>query len=479
MSKTAAEWRLLYRRRLAFADGAVVVWATVGAYLIRFQLDVVGSQPGETVTYAFLTLILSLAWWVTLGALGSREPTILGAGIEEYKRVTTASFGLFGAVAILSYAFQFDTARGYVGLALPAGLFGLLFSRWTVRQILRSERRRGLSNSRVVVVGGPFAADHLIRSLNRQPDAGYEPVAACLVGPPDSALLTDLKTPVVGHVADPQSIVRAVKEYEADTVAISSGAQLRPGELRRLGWQLSALNVGMILAPALTDVAGPRIHTQPVSGLPLIHVSTPRLSGGKWVTKRIFDIFVSSLLLILLSPLFLVTAVLVKMSSPGPVFYRQERVGVRGSKFQMIKFRSMRPDADSQLMALLKEQGSDGSPLSKIQNDPRITPIGRIIRKFSIDELPQLLNVLGGSMSLVGPRPQRDHEVALYDEKAHRRLYVPPGMSGLWQVSGRSNLTWEESIQLDLYYVENWSLTQDIVILIKTFRAVLASDGAI
>lgn len=479
MATTTVEWRARYKRTLAVTDALVVSWATIGAYLIRFQLDVTESVPGETTTYAAVTIVLALAWWALLGIFGTREPKILGAGSEEYKRILNSSFGLFGAIAILSYAFQFSTARGYVGLALPAGTLGLLFSRWAVRQVLRSERRGGKSTSRVVVVGGAHAADHLIRSLQRQPDAGYAPVAACLMDSPGAALLPDLVTPVTPYRADPQGIIRAVEEYSADTVAISSGAQLRPGELRRLGWQLSAKQVSLVLAPALTDIAGPRIHTQPVAGLPLIHVSTPKLSGGKWATKRIFDVSVSTILLVLLSPVFLITAIAVKLTSPGAVFYTQERIGIRGKKFRMIKFRSMRSDADAELIALLKEQGSGDTPLFKVQDDPRITSIGRILRKFSVDELPQLLNVLGGSMSLVGPRPQREHEVALYDDKAHRRLYVPPGMSGLWQVSGRSNLTWEESIQLDLYYVENWSLTQDIVILLKTFRAVFQSEGAV
>jgi lipopolysaccharide/colanic/teichoic acid biosynthesis glycosyltransferase len=172
-------------------------------------------------------------------------------------------------------------------------------------------------------------------------------------------------------------------------------------------------------------------------------------------------------------------ALLVKLTDGGPIFYKQERVGLRGTTFKMLKFRSMQVNADIELNKLLSAQGTAGTPLFKIENDPRITPLGRVLRKYSLDELPQLLNVLGGSMSLVGPRPQREGEVALYDDAAHRRLYVSPGMSGLWQVSGRSNLSWDESIRLDLYYVENWSLMGDIVILFKTFKAVFASTGAV
>jgi exopolysaccharide biosynthesis polyprenyl glycosylphosphotransferase len=254
---------------------------------------------------------------------------------------------------------------------------------------------------------------------------------------------------------------------------------MHPKDLRRLGWELAARDIGMILAPALTDVAGPRIHTQPVAGLPLIHVSTPKLMGGKKVAKRSFDLIAAGVLTAILSPVFLLLALMVKLTDGGPIFYRQERIGLRGTTFKMLKFRSMRVDADAQLHELLAAQGAGDTPLFKVENDPRITPLGRILRKYSLDELPQLLNVLGGSMSLVGPRPQREGEVALYDDAAHRRLYVSPGMSGLWQVSGRSNLTWEESIRLDLYYVENWSLMVDVIILFKTFKAVFASTGAV
>lgn len=197
------------------------------------------------------------------------------------------------------------------------------------------------------------------------------------------------------------------------------------------------------------------------------------------MAKRTFDITVAGILLVLLSPIFLVLALLVRVTSPGPVFYRQERIGLRGTTFNMLKFRSMKINADAELQSLLDAQGSSAKPLFKVSNDPRITPVGRVLRKYSLDELPQLLNVIGGTMSLVGPRPQRAGEVALYDDAAHRRLYVSPGMSGLWQVSGRSNLTWEESIRLDLYYVENWSLMTDVVILFKTFKAVFAGTGAV
>lgn len=474
------DWRTRYSRRLRFVDGFVVLWGVAGAFGVRFGFSDISNGDVRDVDYLLLSGALAIGWWLMLGFWGSRESMVLGSGSEEYKRVVAASVWLFGAVAVVSYALRIDTARGFVGLAFPAGVLGLLAARWILRQHLALERRAGSSISRVLIIGGPHSAAHLIRSLQSAPAAGYLPVAAHLPGAkPVKDLPAGLSVPITGYEPDFDTILSVIEANDVDAVAVSAGVNLHPQDLRRLGWELAARNIGMILAPALTDVAGPRIHTQPVAGLPLIHVSTPKLTGGKKVAKRAFDISVAGVLLILLSPMFLMLALLVKLTDRGPVFYRQERIGLRGTTFHMLKFRSMKVDADAQLSALLAAQGSNNTPLFKVENDPRITRLGRVLRKYSLDELPQLLNVLGGSMSLVGPRPQREGEVALYDDSAHRRLYVSPGMSGLWQVSGRSNLSWEESIRLDLYYVENWSLMGDVVILFKTFRAVFASTGAV
>lgn len=478
-SRSQAAWRSRYTSRLRFIDAGVIIWAVAGAYGIRFGLPDIDSRTVRDVEYLLLSVFLVVAWWTMLGFWGSREARVLGSGAEEYKRVLAASAWLFGFVAVVSYAVKIDTARGFVGLAFPAGALGLLVARWIVRQHLVLERRHGNSGSRVLIIGGPHSAAHLARSLASAPAAGYRPVAVHLPGANTRIETSIFGVPVTGNSSEYDVILESILQADIDSVAISAGVNMHPRDLRRLGWELAARDIGMIMAPALTDVAGPRIHTQPVAGLPLIHVSTPKLTGGKKVAKRAFDLAISALLVLALSPAFLVIAVLVRITDPGPIFYRQERVGLRGTTFQMLKFRSMKANADQQLQALLRAQGTDDTPLFKIENDPRITPLGRVLRKYSLDELPQLFNVLNGSMSLVGPRPQREGEVALYDDAAHRRLYVSPGMSGLWQVSGRSNLSWEESIRLDLYYVENWSLMGDVVILFKTFKAVFASTGAV
>lgn len=472
-------WRIRYSRRLLIVDAAVIVWAVAGAQVVRFGFDAreVAVGPG-TASYLTVSVILVLAWWLMLAAWGTRDSRILGSGPEEYKRVSAASLWLFGLIAIFSYVFGVETARGYVGLALPAGILGLLLARWLVRQHLSIERASGKSFSRVLIIGGMESVEHLIRSLRSQPAAGYLPVAAYILDLPAGADPPGgLRVPVVGQEANLSSILQAIGTASADTVAISSEVPLSPQLIRHLGWELAAQGTGLILAPALTDVAGPRIHTQPVAGLPLIHVSTPRLDGGSRVVKRLFDIAASCALIVISLPLLLAVALAVRLESAGPILFKQTRIGLEGKEFSMRKFRSMVVDAEQRAAEIRALNESDGV-LFKIEHDPRITKVGRHLRKLSLDELPQLFNVLAGSMSLVGPRPPLPREVDAYEQDVHRRLLVKPGITGLWQVSGRSLLSWQDTVRLDLYYVENWSLIADIVILLRTFRAVVLGRGA-
>lgn len=446
--------------------------------MIRFGFDPDFLVTAQEPNYFWLSVSLGAVWWLMLGAWNSRQSRILGAGPDEYKRVAAASLWLFGLIAIVSYVLRIETARGYVGIALPVGLLGLLLARWLLRQHLSVARQRGNSMSKLLLIGGPSAIAHLHKSLRRAKHAGYLPVAAYAPGAvncphtePESGL------PILGHATDAASVVAAIEACGADAVAVSAGVQLHPQAIRHLGWELAARNIGLIMAPALTDIAGPRIHTQQVAGLPLIHVTTPTLEGGQRVAKRLFDITVAALLILISSPLMLIIAMLVKIDSRGPVIFRQDRIGIEGRPFQMLKFRSMVVDAET-LLSQLQEQNEGEGLLFKIKNDPRITRVGQVLRKYSLDELPQLFNILSGSMSLVGPRPPLPNEVEAYEHDVRRRLLVKPGLTGLWQVSGRSNLSWQDSVRLDLYYVENWSLAGDLVIILRTVRAVFRGTGA-
>ncbi|BCW11834.1 polyprenyl glycosylphosphotransferase [Arthrobacter sp. NtRootA4] len=456
----------------------MIIWAVSGAYVIRFGLEPDLFVSLQEPNYLWLSIALAVAWWLMLGAWNSRQSRILGAGPDEYKRVAAASLWLFGLVAIFSYVLRIETARGYVGIALPVGLAGLLLARWLLRQHLNVARQKGKSMSRLLLLGGPSAISHLAASLHSAKHAGYLPVAAYTPGALDSPRVEpESGLPILGCAPDTISVLAAIDECGADAVAVSAGVQLHPQTIRHLGWELAARNVGLIMAPALTDIAGPRIHTQQVAGLPLIHVTTPTLEGGQRVAKRLFDIFVAALAILLAMPLMLALAILVKVDSKGPVLFKQDRVGMEGRPFQMLKFRSMVIDAEARLAELQDRNEGEGL-LFKIKNDPRITRVGGVLRKFSLDELPQLFNILRGSMSLVGPRPPLPSEVEAYEHDVRRRLLVKPGLTGLWQVSGRSNLSWQDSVRLDLYYVENWSLAGDLVIILRTVRAVFRSTGA-
>lgn len=478
-NKPAPEWRRQHTRALALVDATAILWAMAGALVLRFGTTTgqeLISTDGEP--YIAVTVLLSAVWWAMLGFSGSRETKILGYGAEEYKRLLTASFWLFGLLAAVSYVFQLDIARGYVALALPAGVASLLVARMLMRSFLRSQRRTGKSSSRVLLIGGVHNVEHLARALSSQPMAGYRPIAAYLPGAPETTAMDPaLGLPVLGQDPSVASIVAAIRSAKPDAVALSSGVPLPPRVVRELGWALADMRVRMIMAPALTDIAGPRIHTQPVAGLPLIHVSTPNLGAGQRLLKRLFDLVGALSLLTVLSPVLLVVAAVVRLDSPGPIFFKQERVGARGQNFRMFKFRSMVVDAEARLEEL-KAQNEGNGVLFKLKSDPRITRAGGFLRRYSLDELPQLFNVLNGSMSLVGPRPPLPSEVELYQSHVHRRLMVRPGLTGLWQVSGRSLLSWDDTVRLDLYYVENWSVAGDIAILLRTFRAVLARQGA-
>lgn len=459
-------------------DAFVVIWAVVGAYIVRFGLEPDFVVSGHEGVYVWLSAAIALSWWVMLGAWNSRQSQILGAGADEYKRVAAASLWLFGLLAIFSYVLRIDTARGYVGIALPIGLAGLLLARWLLRQHLSISRQGGQSMSRLLLIGGHSAIAHLAASLESAKHSGYLPVAAYSPGSVGEANVEqESGLTVLGHKADTQSILEAIDQCGADAVAMSAGVQLHPQTLRHLGWELAARNIGLIMAPALTDIAGPRIHTQQVAGLPLIHVTTPALEGGQRVAKRLFDILVSGGLIFVTAPIMVVIAVLVRLDSKGPALFKQERVGIEGAHFKMIKFRSMIVDAEEKLADLAHHNEGNGV-LFKIKADPRITRVGGILRRYSLDELPQLFNILAGSMSLVGPRPPLPSEVMAYERDVRRRLLVKPGLTGLWQVSGRSNLSWQDSVRLDLYYVENWSLAGDLIILLRTVRAVFRSTGA-
>lgn len=469
-----AAWQRQYALRLVVVDTVAVALAVFLAYELRFgddgvSVEVAGS-PG--LTYGLLSVAFGLLWLGLLGLQGAYDARVVGLGPEEYKRVLRASLWLVALVATVSYLLRVDIARGWLAIALPVGTALVLLGRYGTRRRLHAARGRGHYVQRVLAVGDEVHVAALAAALERESYAGYRVVGACLADPGQGLLAEDVR--IVGSTSNVRD---SVLEVGADTVAVASLSGTEPEFLRRLSWSLEGLGVDMVVAPSLTDVAGPRIHVRPLSGLPLLHVDEPELTGVRRLGKTLVDVVGGLVLGALLTPVMLVAALAIRLDDRGPVFFRQVRVGERGRRFTMYKLRTMTVGADEKVSSLEELNESDGA-LFKIRHDPRITRVGRVLRRWSLDEVPQLLNVLRREMSLVGPRPPLPREVARYSMEAQRRLLVRPGMTGLWQISGRADLTWDDSVRLDLWYVENWSFSQDLVILGKTVRAVLDRRGA-
>jgi exopolysaccharide biosynthesis polyprenyl glycosylphosphotransferase len=471
------DWRPSYARRLRISDlilllavvfGAQILWFGLGNAQVAMRADLRFNE----LSYWMFSAGLVVAWMAALHFIDSRSFRIVGTGMLEYRRVADASFRLFGFIAIFAFLFRIDVARGYLLVSLPLGVLALVVERWLWRRWLLRRRRQGGYSARVLLVGSEQSVAQIAHELQRNPEAGYRVVGACVPTGKIADTIPGTEIPIMGSV---NTVDRALRVTGADTVAVTSTDDLPPFKVKQISWQLEAGRQHLVLAPSIIDIAGPRLHTRPVAGLPLIHVETPRFSGGQRLVKRLADLVTSVVGVILISPVLLFLAAAVRLSSSGPILFRQTRIGLGGREFTMLKFRSMVVNAEEILPGLLAEQRDAGNEVMfKMKNDPRVTPIGRIMRKFSLDELPQLFNVIAGSMSLVGPRPPLPAEVEQYADHVHRRFLAKPGITGLWQVSGRSTLSWEDSVRLDLSYVENWSLMGDIVIILKTVKAVMA-----
>ena len=455
-----------YQRLALFGDGVSALIGGLIALTLRFGF-------AFQLNYVLLTALLPLGWLTIIAIQRGYEQRFLGTGPEEYRKVADAGLLMFTAIAVVSYAVRGEIARGYVFVAVPITIILTLLVRRQLRTWIYRLRARGLALQRVLVVGRADAVVSVIEKLDHEPQHGLVPVGACVpfIGVGVSHVHD---VPVVG---DPSRVLQAVDETGAHVVAVVSHPDLSGQALRRLSWALEERNVELIVSPGIIEVAGPRLSIRPIAGLSLLHLERPSARGGRMLGKTIFDKLIGCLMLLVAAPALIVIGIAVRVTSSGPALYRQTRVGVDGREFLMLKFRSMVADAEAQRAALMSLSEGNGV-LFKLRKDPRITKIGGFLRRFSLDELPQLLNVVRGDMSLVGPRPPLPEEVAGYTDDATRRLRVKPGVTGLWQVSGRSDLTWEESLRLDLRYADNWSMALDLSILWRTFRAVTRGAGA-
>jgi len=473
---SGARWASSYRTKLRVTDALIIAAAVGATFVARFGFDTVESFDSPAAArFALMSALVVLAWAFSLSAFRSRDPRVVGIGASEYKRVAHASTTTFGLLAVVFLVFQADTARWFLTLAFPLGLFSLLLGRWLWRQWLMSQRKTGHFLSRVIVIGKKPDVEKVVAQIRTSSGAAYSVVGA-VVEEDDTA-------PAAGQLDDVVVLSGMARAAEfartlgVEGVVVAGQPSGGSDYIHDLAWQLEGTTADLILATSLANVAGPRIHFRPVEGLPLIHVEIPQFDGAKHVAKRAMDVTIAATALLILAPLFAVIAIMVRLDSEGSSFFAQERVGRGGEPFRIFKFRSMNAAAPQQLETLTASSEGNGV-LFKMKNDPRVTRLGRTLRKYSLDELPQLWNVLVGDMSLVGPRPPLAQEVSAYEDHVHRRLYIKPGLTGMWQVNGRSNLSWEDSVRLDLYYVENWSIMGDLIILWRTVKVVAQPVGA-
>lgn len=465
-------WRRRYQSSLLATDSVLIL----GMLLLTVNLVTLDAGAGRTADVLGLGGAVAVGWMAMMSLFRTRDSRLVGAGAGEYKKVIRASLATFAVTAVVVVLFDLEYFRSLLVLALPTGTLLLVSSRWLWRQWLLRQSVLGHSLSKVVVVGQQADVRYVAAQLAKKSGAAYTVVGAVYEGKSNPAALQtgDRLVPVVSGL---RKIEDFVAHTGADAVIVAGHLRKGSSYIRELGWRLEESSTELVLASTLTNVAGPRITMRPVEGLPLMHVELPQFTGGRHVLKRGMDIVVSATALFFLAPLFLLLTIAIRRDTPGPAFFMQERAGKDSGVFRMFKFRSMVTTAEDEL-ELLKEQNQGNGVLFKLREDPRVTRTGRIIRKYSLDELPQFWNVLRGDMSIVGPRPPLFSEVSGYEEHTRRRLLIKPGLTGLWQVSGRSDLDWDESVRLDLYYVENWSVAGDLIIMWRTFKVMLKPVGA-
>jgi len=455
---------------LVVSDTLAIVAAAAIALLARDKLLIFDPSPHLLANILPIAVMFVGLWLTMLAGVGAYQIEKVGVGSAEFNAVLLGTFFTAGALGVTAYLTAYDLSRGFYVLLFVVGLPLLLEERFLTRRVVRIFRTKGMLCAPVILVGDHGHVDEIAAVLRRATFLGYRVVG--VLSPSTEDELTPSGLPVLGSLDD---ILPALRATAAQAVIFTDGALPSASAFNRLARQLEDQDAQLVVVPGLTDVSAARMNLRPVAGLPLVYVERPRAALAMRWGKRLFDVVGAVLALLLAAPVMALIALAIKIEDRGPVVFKQIRVGLKGQPFGFYKFRSMGVDAEQRLAQL---QNEGNGVLFKMKSDPRVTRVGRLIRRLSLDELPQLLNVLQGQMSLVGPRPALPREVALYQQDVHRRLDVRPGLTGLWQVSGRSDLSWDDTVRLDLYYVDNWSLLQDLMIVTRTVGAVLHPRGA-
>jgi exopolysaccharide biosynthesis polyprenyl glycosylphosphotransferase len=459
---SSLNWKPNLRKNISIIDSFSLVFAVTLILTFRFPQTWQGELSAYEIRNIFLALLVLFSWLFFLWFNGSRDTNILGFGADEYKRLINATLFSFTSIAFISYIFKLEISRAFILLVFPFGLITLFVSRRILRRRLLKARSEGRYLSKVLLLHSG-ENDPVESRLSIASHAGFD-------------VVYKVQT-LEGSNLDFKQIVGKAIENNCDQIMVGQSAIISAAELRKLGWALEETSIDLIVAPAVTEIAGPRLKVSNVEGLPLLHLEQPVFSGVSRVTKRLLDLVLSVIGLTVISPFLLIVALMIKFYDRGSIFYTQKRIGQNNKEFSVYKFRTMYEGSHEQRGKVMAETNKDPR-LAKDPQDPRVTKPGLFLRRWSIDEIPQIINVLKGEMSLVGPRPPLAEEVNQYEKSERRRLLVKPGLTGLWQVSGRSELDWEDAVRLDLYYVENWSLTLDILIIIRTAAAVWRGEGA-
>ena len=454
---------------ILFTDAFALAVATFIGFVTRFSVAEI--ETSLTGPIQLVGTIAPILWLGVLVLIGSYEQRIFGLGLTEYGRILQSGLWMVAIVSIVSFLGKFDTSRAYVLLVIPIGTALLLIDRWLWRRWLLRKRNQGKELQSTIVIGNAEDRQRISASLSERPWAGYAVVAEF-----DQPVTNGQGTSnASGEWMD--ALMRRVEHDQIMCIALSPSCGLSGSDIRELSWRIEGRGIDLLISSALGAVTGPRLSLRVATGLPFMHLDEVGLGVIKRGVKRSIDVLVSAFALIVLSPILLLISLLILVTSGAPVFFSQDRAGQRGELFRMWKFRTMVRNADQQREAM-REANETNGPIVKFVDDPRITPFGRFLRRWSLDELPQLYNVLRGDMSLVGPRPHPVDDVERYRSSDARRLLAKPGMTGLWQVAGRSDLSWDDAVELDLLYIENWSVLADIAILMRTMQAVLTRTGA-
>ena len=465
---------------LAVTDAVVLAATLTVIYLVRFGLTPTWETAEDTgllhlsLSPQVQTGLIYAIWLVVLAANRSRDYRIIGSDSTEYKRVAMSGFLVPMFLAFAALLFKVDVPRLYIAAAILTGTVTLLAHRWLWRQWLVERRIAGEYLTPVALLGPTNQVQALAKKMNSAVEDGYVPTVLI----PDSGVERwlapngDDTFPQVGFGAN---LARDLAAHGCRALLVVGSQLLSDNEVKRIAWRLEGSGIDLVVVSPLKDVGTHRLEVRPLAGTPVFVVEVPRFKGWKHFVKGAFDAVTGLLAFLVTLPIVVIFGLLIWGYDRGPIFFKQRRVGKNGQEFFMLKLRSMRVGSEQLHQQMLKEANvSPNAVMYKNPNDPRVTPIGRFIRRWSIDELPQFINVLRGEMSMVGPRPPMPSEVAGYEADAFRRLLVKPGITGLWQVSGRNELTWEETVALDLNYVENWSVIGDILLIIKTAKAVLS-----